>query len=255
MTLSAAAKAIDPPMLTQQRNVVGDLDIQPAGEIVVKDIQGTRPLETGAKFDVSNLLIERLQDSIRRIFHNHQLELKESPAMTATEVQVRYELMQKVLGTVLGQLQTGLLDPIVQRTFNILTRAGRLPEMPEKVAQLQGTVEIEYTGPMSRSQKSDKAVSMERYIMTLSQGAQIFPEMLDRIDPDKYSTKLADYMGVPAEAIRDDEAVAQVREERAAQQQQMQQMAQAESMARTLKDGGQGLKAAAEAQGGETPIQ
>jgi hypothetical protein len=250
MTLSAAAKAIDPPVLTQQRNIIGDMDLQPAGETVVRDIGGTRPYESGAKFDVSNLLIDRLQDAIRRQFHNHQLELKESPAMTATEVQVRYELMQKVLGTVLGQLQTGLLDPIVQRTFNILTRAGRLPQMPEQIAALGGSVEIEYTGPMSRSQKSDKAVSMERFMMTLSQVGQIFPEMMDLMDVDQYGRKLAEYMGVPADALRDAEEVANIRKQRQQAQAQQMQLEQTQAQAKAMKDGGQGLASLAQASGG-----
>ena len=175
--------------------------------------------------------------------------------MTATEVQVRYELMQKILGTVLGQLQTGLLDPIVQRTFNILTRAGRLPQMPEAVAQLQGTVEIEYTGPMSRSQKSDKAVAMERFMMTLSQTAQIFPEMMDLMDTDVFGRKLAEFMGVPSDALRDAEEVKGIREQRAQQQQQMAEMQQNQMEAQALKDGGQGMKAMAEAQASGQPIQ
>jgi len=160
--LLSRAIAINPPMMTTQRNVIGDVNLIPGGETIVRDLNGIKPYENGANFGASNDLIQRGRDSIKAIFHNDQLTLKESPAMTATEVQVRYELMQKVLGTVLGQLQTGLLDPIVQRTFSILTRAGRLPEMPDKVAQLQGTVDIEYTGPMARSQNADKAVSMER---------------------------------------------------------------------------------------------
>lgn len=256
MTLSAGAKAIDPPQLTTQKNIIGDLDLSPAGETVVRDINNIRPYESGAKFDVSNLLIDRLQDSIRRIFHNHQLELKESPAMTATEVQVRYELMQKVLGTVLGHLQTGLLDPIVERTFAILTRAGRLPEMPEKVAKAEGTVEIEYTGPMARSQKSDKAVSMERYVMTLSQGAQILPEMLDRIDPDRFSAKMADYMGVPADSLRSDDEIKAIRDQRQAQMAEQKQKEDAMAQTQMMKDGTQAMKNAAEAGGeGAQPIQ
>jgi len=251
MKLQAAAKMINPPILTTQRNIIGDLDIEPGGETVVRDLNGTKPMETGADFAAANDLIDRLQDSIRRIFHNDQLTLKESPAMTATEVQVRYELMQKVLGTVLGQLQTGLLDPIVQRTFSILTRAGRLPEMPDKVRELQGTVEIEYTGPMARSQKADKAVAMERYIMTLSQAAQIFPEMMDVVEPEDYARKIAEYMGVPADALRDEKAVAKVQEERATAQEEQKKMVQEESQAKVLKDGGQGAAAIAGVMGDE----
>jgi len=89
-------------------------------------------------------------------------------------------------------------------------------------------------------------------MMTLSQTAQIFPEMMDRIDPDLYATKLAEYMGVPADAMRDDKAVAQVREERAAQQKQQQEMEQAQVQAQVVKDSAQGAKAMGEAmQGGQ----
>lgn len=251
LKLQSAAKAINPPMLTQQRNLMGDLDLTPGGETVVRDINGIRPLESGARFDVANDLIERLQDSIKRIFHNHQLELKESPAMTATEVQVRYELMQKILGTVLGQLQSGLLDPVVQRTFNILTRAGQLPPPPEIVAQSGDNVDIEYTGPMSRSQKSDKALSMERMLMTLSQSLQTFPDMADLVDTDAFMRKMADYMGVPADVMRDQKEVDAIRQQRQQQQAQQMEMQQAESMAKAMKDGGQGLQSLKGMMGGQ----
>jgi len=237
MTLAAAAKAIDPPMLVQQRNLIGDLDLKPAGETVIRDMGGIRPLDSGAKFDVSNLMIERLQDSIKRIFHNDQLTLRDSPQMTATEVQVRYELMQKVLGTVLGQIQTGLLDPIVSRTFSILTRAGRLPVMPEKVAQAQGVVDIEYTGPMSRSQRSDKATSMERFMMSLNQYGQMIPELLDLVDPDTFGRKMSEFMGVPADTLRTNEEVQKLREERAAAQQEQMKAQQDNLEADTMAKG------------------
>ncbi|RLA02078.1 MAG: hypothetical protein DRQ42_01580 [Gammaproteobacteria bacterium] len=237
MTLSAATKAIEPPLLTQQRNIIGDLDFQPGGETVVRDINGIKPLESGADFNVSNLLIDRLQDSIRRIFHNNDLELRDSPQMTATEVQVRYEMMQKVLGAVVGQIQNGLLDPIVSRTFGILTRAGRLPQMPEVVANSQGSVKIEYTGPLSRSQRSDKATSMERYMMTLNQYGQMVPELIDLVDPDEFGRQLAELMGVPATSLRSEDAVIKLRETRAEQQAQAAKREADESEARAAKDG------------------
>jgi len=135
MILVSAEKVIDPPSLAQERTIVGDLDLGASGITTVRNIDGLKPYESRARFDVSSLERNELQESIRRAFKVDQLELKESPAMTATEVQVRYELMQRLLGPTLGRLQNDLLDPIITRTFFILFRAGLLPEMPQIVEE------------------------------------------------------------------------------------------------------------------------
>ena len=103
-TLKAAEKVIDPPVLSRQRGVIGDLDLYPGGNTVVRDPRDVVPFESGARFDVSNIEREKLIETIRQSFFVDQLELKQSPAMTATEVNVRYELMQKLLGPALSRM-------------------------------------------------------------------------------------------------------------------------------------------------------
>jgi len=92
-TLEAIGKVIDPVTLVTARNMMSDLDLNRGGLVVVKDIEGMKPYESRARFDVGELRIDRLQSAINRAFRIDQLQMKESPAMTATEVQVRYELM------------------------------------------------------------------------------------------------------------------------------------------------------------------
>ena len=88
-----------------------------------------------------------------------QLELNEGPQMTATEVQVRYELMQRLLGPTLGRLQSEFLNPIVERAFYSMLRGNALPPMPEVLQQIGGDLDIEYVGPLARSQKMDEVTS------------------------------------------------------------------------------------------------
>ncbi|MES0344011.1 MAG: portal protein, partial [Anaerolineales bacterium] len=133
LILKATEKVVDPPTKVTERGLLSDLDLEPAGLTVVRTMDSMEPYESGARFDVSQLQREELKRSIRSIFYVDQLELKESPAMTATEVQTRYELMQRLLGPTLGRLQSDYLDPLVQRTFNILYRAGQLGEPPAAV--------------------------------------------------------------------------------------------------------------------------
>jgi hypothetical protein len=214
LILRAAEKVLDPVTLTTQRGVMGDLDMEPGGVVVVQDINDVKPYESGARFDVSELQRDTLQRSIRTTFHVDQLELKESPAMTATEVNVRYELMQRLLGPTLGRLQNDFLDPLVSRTFKILMRAGQLPEVPEALRDAGGEMDIEYTGPLARAQRMTEADSMNRWVSNLAPLAQLKPDILDNVDFDQFARELGETLGVPATNMRSEIEIKRLRKAR-----------------------------------------
>lgn len=230
LILRSAEKVIDPATITTQRGIMGDLDLEPAGVTVVQSLDDIKPYESGARFDVSELQRDNLQRQIRQVFHVDQLELKESPAMTATEVNVRYELMQRLLGPTLGRLQNDFLDPLVTRTFKILMRAGQLPELPQQLRGLSGEMDIEYTGPLARSQKMQEAEGMQRWIAGIAPLAQLKPEIMDIPDFDAYARDLAETYGVPMSALRSEAEVKKMRKgrEQAMAQARMAQQAQSE---------------------------
>lgn len=213
-SLEAFGKVIDPATLVTKRGLLSDLDLQRGGLTVVEDLDDIKIHESKARFDIGEIKIDRLQDSIRRAFHVDQLQLKDSPAMTATEVQVRYELMQKLLGPTLGRLIVNFLDPCVMRTFNILHRADQLPEMPSLVKELEGEIDIEYTGPLARAQKSDKSQTIGAWTERLQMMAETWPEILDLPDIDAIGTDLGNLSGVPAKYIRGEKQLEEVRKKR-----------------------------------------
>lgn len=215
MVLIAAEKVIDPATLQEERALVGDLDLEAGGVTVVRNAKGLVPYESRARFDVSELQREHLQMSIRRCYKVDQLELKESPAMTATEVQVRYEMMQRLLGPTLGRLQNDLLDPLVGRTFGILLRLGMLPEPPDSVKKAGSEMDIEYLGPLARSQKMDRITSTQRWFQLAAPIAEYAPEILDLPDIDAIGKESAVLLGVP---LKSDDEVTKLRQDRAEQQ-------------------------------------
>src|SRR5215472_9366991 len=97
LELKATAKTIDPPMKQLAGDVVGPIRLVPGGNTTVRNMEGLAPLLQGIDFKVSNLKSEELRNSIREIYYSDQLQLHEGPQMTAEEVRVRYELMQRVL--------------------------------------------------------------------------------------------------------------------------------------------------------------
>ena len=159
--------------------------------------------------------------------------------MTATEVLQRNEEKMRLLGPVLGRLQSELLQPLISRSFALLLRNGLLPVAPE---QLQGQdIDIEYVSPLAKAQKLTDLQSMLRGFEVMMQVAEIAPVM-DYLDSDKLVQYLVEVTGLPARVIRSDEEVAQIRreqaraaEEQAAMQQQMMQAEQANQVAPLVK--------------------
>lgn len=251
LILRAGEKVLDPATITSERGLLGDLDLEPGGLTVVRDVEQIKPYESGARFDVSELQKENLQTSIRQVFHVDQLSLKESPAMTATEVRVRYELMQRLLGPTLGRLTNDFLDPLIMRTFAIMLRGGALAPPPDDARDEQGILDIEYTGPLAKSQKMAEVEGMERWVGSIVALSEVFPELRDLVDVDDYGRNLAETLGVPSSNIMDPTKVARIRRQRAQAQAEERRVAMAQAEGEAMKAGGEGVGALKEGLGEE----
>lgn len=249
LILKSTEKVVDPTTKVTERGLLSDLDLTPGGMTVVRSMDDMQPYESKARFDVSQLQREKLQQAIERAFFVDQLQLKESPAMTATEVQTRYELMQRLLGPTLGRLESDFLDPLVQRTFNILLRAGMLPTVPEVVKAARAEMNIAYIGPLSRAQKSDVATSITEWVGTIGMlaktlvEAQYPPDILDIPDYDKIAKELGQLKGAPTKLLKSDRDLKKTRKERQDHQVAMAAAERAKAQGEAMQAGGAGLAA------------
>ena len=223
LAMRAWEKSIDPPLKAMQNGILGKIDMRPSTVTYVRDMQNLEPIVNATNWNADQLMLSDVRGSVRRIFFSDQLELNEGPQMTATEVQVRYELMQRLLGPTLGRLQSEFLNPIVERAFYSMLRGNALPPMPEVLQEVGGDLDIEYVGPLARSQKMDEVTSIQRAVDGIMQLAQVNPEVLDIVDVDKAGRTISDRLGAPADILRGAEQVGEIRQSR-----QQQQQAQAE---------------------------
>jgi hypothetical protein len=233
----AAAKAIDPAMITIDRGVIGDVDLSAGGLTVVTDMDNLKVIETGTRFDASEAEKFRLQTAIRAVFFIDKLELKESPAMTATEVNVRYERMMRQFASTLGRLQSDFLDKMLMKTVAILLRNEVMRPQPEGISQ---DFEIAYTGPIARAQQSEIANSIEQLMADYTALGEVFPELLDLVDTDKMGLELARVRGVPTKILRNPDDVKQIRADREAAEAEQMAMLQAEQAGKSMKAIGEG---------------
>jgi len=241
----ARAKAIDPPTFTTNRGVMGDVDLEPGGLTMVTEMDQLAVLESKARFDVGVDEIFRLQTSIRSVFFIDKLELKDSPAMTATEVNVRYDRMMRQFASTLGRLQANFLDPLLHMMIGIIMRHDQYEQAPEDIENLE--FDIIYTGPIPRAQQAEIANSIEQLLADYAALGEIYPEMLDLIDVDKTGHELARVRGVPTHILRDADEVKKIRADRRQAEQQAIELAQAEQGGKAMEAVGKGQQAMTDA--------
>jgi hypothetical protein len=244
----ARAKEIDPPMKTTERGIIGDLDLLPGGLTMCMEMAELDRLLPPHNWMVADAEILRLQTSIRSTFYVDKLELKESPAMTATEVLARLDKQQRQFAPTLGRLEYDLLDPLIEWTFDALMRNKLIPDLPD--ALKDADIDIEYTGPIPRSMKNEEAQGTSMWLQEMAAlSQQGLPDMIDIVDTDSTARGLGLARGVPAVYMRTQDEVEEIREARAAQQQQMMELQMAQQAGDSMKAAGEGQAAMDGAEG------
>ncbi|MDR1275861.1 MAG: head-tail connector protein [Candidatus Accumulibacter sp.] len=217
MELASAELSIAGMWIAEDDGVLNPraVKVGPRKIIVANSVDSMKPLQTGANFELSEILAEQLQRSIRKVLMADQLQPQNGPQMTATEVHVRVNLIRQLLGPIYGRLQAEYLQPLIERCFGLAWRAGVFGPAPESLAGREFS--IRYLSPLARAQKLDDVTAIERYIADVASFAQIFPELVDQIDGARAGRRIAEGLGVPSDVTRSDDEVARVRDERARQ--------------------------------------
>lgn len=224
----ALDKLVNPPLLADVQ-----LKNQPASLLpgAITYVSGTSGIGMKPVFQVNPpvqeimLDIEKVQERVKTIFFNDLFMMisQLQTVRTATEIDARREEKLVMLGPVLERFQNEALDPVVDRTFNIMRRAGLLPPAPPEIQGMY--VDIEYVSMLAEAQRAVGTSALERLVAQAGNIAAVNPEVLDKIDFDQFVSVYSGLLSIDPRVIRDDEAVAKLRQDRAASQQQQQQLA------------------------------
>jgi hypothetical protein len=229
-TIKSAQKQVDPPLLVPDDGFILPVRTVPGGLNFYRS--GTRdriePLNIGANTPLGLNMEEQRRDSIRNAFYVNQLMMQNGPQMTATEVIQRNEEKMRLLGPVLGRLQSELLKPLIDRTFALLLRRNLFRPAPDFLSGQD--IEIEYVSPLAKAQKSAELQSIMRGIEILGSLANVAP-VFDHVNMDKLVKHLMDVVGVPQKVLKTQNEVQAKREQDQQQQAQQQQMAQMQQVA------------------------
>ena len=255
IVLRAAQLQIHPPMMVPDDGFMLPVRTTPGGLNFYRS--GTRdriePLAIGANNPLGEQQLESRRTAIRSAFYVDQLILGQGPQMTATEVVQRTEEKMRLLGPVTGRLQVELLQPCLDRVFSILARQKNFAPAPEGIRD--NRIDIEYVSPLAKAQRSGDVTAAMQLVEILMPLMQLDPNVVDFLDMDGLAKHIIRVTGVPAEVVRGEGEIAEIRENKAAMQEQQQQMDSVSQMAEAAGNAAPAVRAAtdpsmAEAVGG-----
>lgn len=183
---------------------------------------------------------EFIQDQTRRRIERAfyadlwlMMQYDQRSGITAREIQERHEEKLLALGPVLERLNKDLLNPLIDRLFNVMARRGMLPPPPEEMEGMD--LRVEYLSTMAQAQKLVGIGSDERWANTILGVAAGVPDVLDAWNVTEWAQAYGDKLGVDPKSINGPEAVAAIRDARAQAIAQQQRAEQAKMEAEALQ--------------------
>jgi len=225
----AVDKVVNPPLQgpAALRNKVGSS--LKADEIIwvqdtangLKSIYDFRP-DLGAIMEINR----EAEMRVKRAFYEDlflMLANTDRRQITATEVAEKHEEKLLMLGPVLERLHNELLDPLIERTFNMLLRGGVLPPPPEALADQE--LRVEYVSVLAQAQQLVNVGSIERVAGFIGNLSQIWPEAAAKFNVGEAIDGYADAVGTDPGILKSNDEVDQMMKAQAEAQQAAEQAA------------------------------
>lgn len=238
-----AEKAAFPPVLAPEE-LEGSIDANAFGVTYFSKEMTERQMPkewmTQGRYDIGHLRVLERQKAIREIFHVDLFQMFAAldKQMTAREVAERSQEKLIQIEPTFSRLTTELFNPLLKRLFGILLRGGRFGQVPEsliqRVSETTGVVQepkIKYTSRIALAMRSLPALGYQRTAARLGEVMKIAPEVIDNFNFDTAEREAALLDGVPAEYLRPEADVEEIRAKRSEQAAQLAQMQAAQAAA------------------------
>jgi hypothetical protein len=237
--LIAIAKSIRPP-LQADASVQGDPNVAPDGVTRSSSLvpnAGVRAVYQ-VQLDLNAVInkIAKTEASIHRKTFADLFKMMldaERTGQPVTAEQIIEEKNEKMsmLGPVLERLETELLDPMNDRTYNIALRMGLIPPPPKEIQGMP--IKMKYISVLAQAQRMIGIQTIDEWVVGVGNLANATqdPSVWDIVNKDEVSTEKGERLGVPAKIMNDPDARAAIRKARAQIQAQQQKIQAADAAA------------------------
>jgi hypothetical protein len=288
LTIKTSEKMLDPALVVIDGSVLGndEVDDSPGGLTVVSisgKMQGNmKPVDKLLEIGDPSWAFQRLAELIKIVqdhfFQDRLMDLNNKTRQTLGEAEIRNDLRGQSLNNVFARDYVEVIQPIIERTFNIclgkkllgvvqgsaddimLQQQGITPfyipnSLVHRMASGKEVYKIKFISPAQRIRESEEFSGIQRALQLGTTVAQAgSPEIMDNFDLDFTARRAIELAGGPPLMIKSEQAVSETRQQRQQAQMQAQQMQAAQIQAATAKDGAKAVKDVSSAgPGGGTP--
>ena len=255
--LNAGDLALTPAMNIPIDTYINPISMKPAA-LNYHEMDANRlaePMHTIGNFEIN---IETIKDARDQVRQGLMIDLIDQNDKDNTYQAMQEQLLQlKLMSPWQGNLERDALKPMVVRVFNILRRRkGIIPDPPpilEEAFRDGVGLSLDYQSPLAKAQRHFDVSATER---TLAFGAQLAQVGgMEIINVERAIRTYAELLGAPtkilyseAEVRKQREAQAQMLQQQMEMQQQMQQAQMIQAGAQTAKDAAQADQYSAQAQ-------
>lgn len=220
-------KLVDPPLLAHDDGVLATINTGPGkvtmGALTEQGKPLLQPLQTGGRMDWAQMALEDERKPINAVYlQDMWLTFAEkSTQTTAREVVERAAEKAALMGPATERVQSEYHGPLIRRELAIHVEAGRLPPMPEPLAEYlaEREIAIRYEGEMSRAQRADDAGAILRLAEVAPAISAFSQTAVKRVKWDEAFGELAELLGVQQSLIRTEDEMAEEAEADAAMEQ------------------------------------
>lgn len=198
------------------------IKIQPNAIIQVSSNGGSnraatlQPLRTGTDFNVGDMVISDLRQSISNIMFANPMGPVDQPVKTATEIEYRQKQYADEVGAPFGRLQSEFIRPIIQNGLLILDSLGKIDIKDFRVNEEQ--IAVDYASPLSITQNTEDVNKLIKFMEVV---AGIFgPQTPAMIMNTGVIPTLATKMGIDLNNIKSAEEIEQIKQDAASMAQQ-----------------------------------
>lgn len=188
-----------------------------------------QPLPRTGSFDIQEFLVRDLQDSIRKSMLDTRLPEQQATPATAFEISQRIREFQQDIGSAYGRAMFEYVQPLFKRIISILNSRG-LIQLPDGFEIDNFFVQVQVVSPIAQTQAIE---DVQKFMQVYEMTATINPQLaMTAYELEKLPGWLTENTGAPAELLREDADLEQLR------QQIIQTVAAAQAQA--AEQGGQG---------------
>lgn len=232
--LKGAQKIVDPPIEMPDDGYVMPLATQPGGinyKRAGNPDDRIRPIFNDTRIDWGDKLMQDIRKRVRDAFYVDQLKLSQDQKyMTAQEVMQRTQESMRLLGPMLGRMETEFLRPVIDRVYRIMWDRGLISKPPEKLSGVK--FEFRYSSLIAKSQRVNEGQAVLQVIQAMAPFIQLDPNIAMNFDGDAILRALVVTYGAPQIMLKDRKVVeAQRKADAQMKAQQAAKVGQAENQA------------------------